>query len=614
MKIEKAIKMANLAEPGNVLNEELAIMLLSELDGMIQTDIMLCSPQEIVEYDSVENELLLKPPHDKLYVHYLVMMIRQYQQEFEGYNNAQMIVNEKLEAFQEWYVAHYNPAETGDRSYIGAPAADPAYGFAYITAYGLAVQQGYQGTLEEWLASLKGEPGEAARMRYDADREMIQWGVGEAWYDLFTLAQLRDPAVEAIIGQAQTAASQAEQAMERAGLSAQVAKGSAEAAEQAAEVTANAAVDAARGADEAGNAAANAAAAEQNANRAYEETDRLAKSVAVLEESASRHANDAYNSAAEANAAAKRAEEAAAGAGQNPTQGGLTTAQVHALEGVLRIVKYESDPTGAFAAFYDAFGIVAKVLVSISATYDGGEVAVGTALTELDGITVTATYSDGSAEAVIGYTLTGEIAEGNNTITVSYGGKTATITVVGVASGDGPGNALYGRFWPPLSQITSWDNPEWVGVEGAVYTDYSGPYIDAGFPEAHMVRMADKLEGTVYIRTLTNNQYGTLGYSYKVYANSDGEVATGGFTAVTPVIHRNLGQLDVNGTMYDFVLYEFNIPAGQVGRFAALQAPMKSGYFVSADKKQIDEAYRPYYTLFDSDPRDRITEPATEVA
>ena len=72
-------------------------------------------------------------------------------------------------------------------------------------------------------------------------------------------------------------------------------------------------------------------------------------------------------------------------------------------------------------------------LQSISATYSGSDVAVGTALTDLTDITVTAHYSDGSTANVTDYTLSGEIAEGSNTITVSYGGKTTTFTVTGVA-------------------------------------------------------------------------------------------------------------------------------------------------------------------------------------
>lgn len=73
------------------------------------------------------------------------------------------------------------------------------------------------------------------------------------------------------------------------------------------------------------------------------------------------------------------------------------------------------------------------ILSSISATYAGGEVATGTDLTSLTGITVTATYSDGTTKTVTGYTLSGEILEGENTITVSYGGKTTTFTVMGIA-------------------------------------------------------------------------------------------------------------------------------------------------------------------------------------
>lgn len=93
-------------------------------------------------------------------------------------------------------------------------------------------------------------------------------------------------------------------------------------------------------------------------------------------------------------------------------------------------------------------------LTSISATYTGGEVAVGTSVNDLTGITVTAHYSDGSTANITGYTLSGTIAEGANTITVSYGGKTTTFTVTGVAEsgGDTPDidythNPLAGVNW-----------------------------------------------------------------------------------------------------------------------------------------------------------------------
>lgn len=101
-------------------------------------------------------------------------------------------------------------------------------------------------------------------------------------------------------------------------------------------------------------------------------------------------------------------------------------------------------------------------LSSISATYSGGSVPVGTAASSLTGVKVTAHYSDGSTATVTGYTLSGTIVEGSNTITVSYGGKTTTFTVTGVADesgGDEPGGD------------TEVSGDEYVVVTGATATD-----------------------------------------------------------------------------------------------------------------------------------------------
>ena len=103
-------------------------------------------------------------------------------------------------------------------------------------------------------------------------------------------------------------------------------------------------------------------------------------------------------------------------------------------------------------------------LQSISVTYAGGEVTVGTALTDLTGITVTAHYSDGSTDTITGYTLSGEIVEGKNTITVSYGGKTTTFTVTGVASGGTESNIAYlpvrykgSEYWAYFPEVVAGD-------------------------------------------------------------------------------------------------------------------------------------------------------------
>ena len=82
---------------------------------------------------------------------------------------------------------------------------------------------------------------------------------------------------------------------------------------------------------------------------------------------------------------------------------------------------------------YDANGneiYSRRSLTGISVIYSGGTVAAGTTLNQLTGITVTATYSDGTAETVTDYTLSGTLTAGqSNTVTVTYQGKTATFAV-----------------------------------------------------------------------------------------------------------------------------------------------------------------------------------------
>lgn len=80
--------------------------------------------------------------------------------------------------------------------------------------------------------------------------------------------------------------------------------------------------------------------------------------------------------------------------------------------------------------------------VGITVNYTGGNVAVGTNVNSLTGVEVTAHYSDGSAQVVEGYTLSGTINVGSNTITVSYGGKTTSFIVIGITNNGVPISSL----------------------------------------------------------------------------------------------------------------------------------------------------------------------------
>ena len=181
------------------------------------------------------------------------------------------------------------------------------------------------------------------------------------------------------------------------------------------------------------NSAESAEVSADSARTSMEDARNSVSSAAYL-------ANETLRLQRAAEAAAERAETAA-----DSLQGrGVTTEQVNALDGMFRVCAFVKDDVSTeYNAFRAAFGLDGsggdgdKTLTSISATYSGGSVPVGTAVSALTGIVVTAHYSDGFTAVVTGYSLSGSIAEGSNTITVAYGGVTATITVVGVAEESG---------------------------------------------------------------------------------------------------------------------------------------------------------------------------------
>ena len=193
-----------------------------------------------------------------------------------------------------------------------------------------------------------------------------------------------------------------------------------------------------------------------------EDAEAQAKAAKRSEDNSRINLQEAETAAQNAEAAAKRAEEAAANAGQGGGNGSgqnpaLTTSVRMILGNIMTIIKaqvedengtpqgYGIDVSGLFAqcdALIAAMGgsgdsggeTPEKILSSISAVYSGGSVPAGTALDELVGVAVTAHYGDGSTAAVTDYTLSGVIAEGSNTVVVSYGGMTATFQVVGTGS------------------------------------------------------------------------------------------------------------------------------------------------------------------------------------
>ena len=173
-------------------------------------------------------------------------------------------------------------------------------------------------------------------------------------------------------------------------------------------------------------------------------------------------------------------------------------------------------------------------LTHISATYTGSDVEEGTALSDLTGITVIATYSDGSTATVTGYTLSGEIAEGENTITVSYGGKTTTFTVIGTASASAGETTVYNVF--TSKYINS-------GYSGDNHTNYGTNY------DIYQEEIDVTDASTLYYRFGRNNKVTGAtqsGLKLGVYS-SDGNVLGVLDLSDSSTVTKVDGKYDING-------------------------------------------------------------------
>ena len=166
MQLGELLTIADEMKP-NTFSETVKTRWVNEIEGMIQTEVLLLAFQDCVQYkwpDSKEIELLVPPPYDKLYEYYLESMILFQQEEMDRYANLQAM-------FQKCYAEYVQfIAETIAPS--GCRAKRACY---YLSAYGLAVKMGFQGTLEEWLKSLIGDKGDKGDPFTFEDFTSEQW-------------------------------------------------------------------------------------------------------------------------------------------------------------------------------------------------------------------------------------------------------------------------------------------------------------------------------------------------------------------------------------------------------------------------------------------------------
>lgn len=119
MRVRDAIALADELKP-NAFSSAAKVLWLSEVEGMVQTSVFQLAPEEVISYTwerDADTELLVLPPHDKLYVEYLAARIDYANGEYDKYANTMQMFNAFWAEFVAWFANTYRPADTHGASY-----------------------------------------------------------------------------------------------------------------------------------------------------------------------------------------------------------------------------------------------------------------------------------------------------------------------------------------------------------------------------------------------------------------------------------------------------------------------------------------------------------------
>jgi len=114
VKIKEVMEFTDRVKP-NAYTEEQKLQWLNDCEGMVQTQVFLFAPVEIVRYAlpaDKNTELLVEKPHDKLYLSYLYAMIDFANGEYNKYQNSMQMFNTEFSEFMRWFAGAYRPADT----------------------------------------------------------------------------------------------------------------------------------------------------------------------------------------------------------------------------------------------------------------------------------------------------------------------------------------------------------------------------------------------------------------------------------------------------------------------------------------------------------------------
>ena len=406
----------------------------------------------------------------------------------------------------------------------------------YITAYGIAVKHGFQGTEEEWLKSLKGDGGEPIVIRYDETAQQLQWKYESdtQWQELLSLSELQGDVVSQTLAAAQNAKTAAEAAQSAAETAAQTTGADAAAAKSGADTATEKAAAAAASAKTATDAAGEAQTAESSA-KGYASTSGTnataaaqsatdARSAKAAAETAASTATSAKTAAQTAETNAKASETAAASSktaaatsaskaenAQSAAEDAQAAAETAASTATSAKTAAETAKTGAVSAQSKAQSAQAK---AEGAAADAEESAAAAA----QSATQVAANSKTAESWAVGGTGT---REGENTNNAKYWCDSAqAIAGGGVTSFNGRGGAVV----PKAGDYTA----EMVGADAAGTAETKAGAVQGNLDdhEADTTKHVTAAE-----RTKWNGKQDKLTFDAAPTANSTNPVTSGGVKA-----------------------------------------------------------------------------------
>ena len=107
----------------NAFPEEEKFEWLKALEGRIAADVLLATPEELEQImatgypDGMDEELLVKAPHDELYVLYLKAKIDAENGEYSRYADSSQLYNEAYGNFARYWGRTHEPAQGYERGY-----------------------------------------------------------------------------------------------------------------------------------------------------------------------------------------------------------------------------------------------------------------------------------------------------------------------------------------------------------------------------------------------------------------------------------------------------------------------------------------------------------------